>query len=139
MIMKKIRVGIIGCGNHAGKNHVPVVQESSFAELVAVADIDGERARLFADNFGIKNSYDSLKNMLDHQSLDLLIIVAFPSIHPELIKEALEHGVKAVLCEKPLGLNASQAEEIQALAAQKDDIVIEGLMYRSHPQIQKVR
>ena len=134
----KINVGIVGCGNHA-HNHAEIIVESDFAKLTACADVNEERAQQFARKYDCPNSYSSLKGMASQHALDLLIIVAFPTVHPALISEAVEMGIRTILCEKPLALNAEQAEEIQTLASDNGALVIEGLMYRSHPQILKVK
>lgn len=133
-----IKVGIVGCGGHA-KTHGITVKESPFAELIACADIDAEKAEKFAENYGAAHSYGSLKEMLENHLIDLLIIVAFPTVHPPLIKEAIKYGVQGIICEKPLAMNAFQAEEIAGLAMVQNTLIVEGLMYRSHPQFIKAK
>ncbi|TDF91980.1 Gfo/Idh/MocA family protein [Paenibacillus piri] len=133
-----IQIGIVGCGGHAN-THGATIAESPFATLVACADIDPERARLFAETHGAPYSYGSLEEMAQNHSLDLLIIVAFPTVHPPLIKEAVGYGIKTILCEKPVALNAGQVQEIIEVAKQTGTTVVEGLMYRSHPQIRQAR
>lgn len=137
-INMKVKIGIVGCGNHAN-NHAEIIVKSDYAELTACADIDPERAAQFAQKYGCEHSYGSLEEMISAHKIDLLIIVAFPTVHPQLIKDALNLGVKHILCEKPLALNAKQVEEIKALAEKHDALVVEGLMYRSHPQIMKAK
>jgi xylose dehydrogenase (NAD/NADP) len=132
------KIGIVGCGGHAN-THGAAVKESSFAELVACADLDAEKAGKFAERHGAAHSYGSLQAMLENHVLDLLIIVAFPTVHPPLIKEAIAYGVKGIICEKPLAMNAKQAEEIAGLAHKHSTLIVEGLMYRSHPQFSKAR
>lgn len=137
-MQKTLQVGIVGCGNHA-HNHAEVIQASPRFEWIACCDLDRERAEQFAIKYHCPHSYGSLKEMLSHHSLDLLIIVAFPTAHPPLIEEALRSGVRAILCEKPLALRAKQVKKIQQLALETGALVVEGLMYRSHPQIQKAK
>lgn len=134
----KIQVGIVGCGGHAN-THARAIQESSFAILAAVADINLERAQQFAEKYQVSDCYGSLKDMVAAKALDLLIIVAFPSVHPVLVKEAADHGIRAILCEKPLALNSQQAVELMHIAEQSGILLVEGLMYRSHPQLAKAR
>ncbi len=134
----KINVGILGCGNHA-KTHADVIHKSSYANLKACADIDLERANVFARKYDCDHSYASLKEMRSEHELDLLLIVAVPAVHPQLISEAIEQGIKAIICEKPLALNEQQARDIHALATENDVLVVEGLMYRSHPQIRRTK
>ncbi|GGG02330.1 Gfo/Idh/MocA family protein [Paenibacillus abyssi] len=133
-----ITVGIVGCGGHAN-THAATIRDSSFAVLAACADIDPVRAEQFARTYGIANSYGSLKDMATGHKLDLLIIVAFPTVHPVLIREAIEYGIRHILCEKPLALNSEQARQIMELAESSGTLVVEGLMYRSHPQIARAK
>jgi predicted dehydrogenase len=134
----KLEVALIGCGGHAG-THAEAIQASSFARLVACADLDEGRARKFAQRHGIPASYGALAPMLRERKPELLIIAAFPTAHPPLVREAVSHGVQAILCEKPLALNASQAREIAELSERTGALIAEGLMYRSHPQIAQAK
>jgi len=133
-----ISVGIVGCGGHA-HTHASTIRESGFATLTACADRDVERANAFGDTYGVERRYGSLAEMLQRERLDLLVIVAFPTVHPALIEEAVEAGVRYILCEKPLAMTAEQAVRIEGIASRSGALVVEGLMYRSHPQFAKAK
>lgn len=136
--MDKMTVAILGCGSHA-QAHAIMVGRSSFAELVACADIHPERAATFAQNFNVHASYGSLEELVRVHSIDLLYIVAFPTVHPRLVIQAIELGIRHIICEKPLAITSSEAEEVFAKAKEYKAMVIEGLMYRNHPRFSKTR
>jgi predicted dehydrogenase len=61
--MKKVRIGLVGCGEVAYR-HVNAVKKIKEASVKAVADIDMEKAKNFAIKFGVKRYYNSLSDML---------------------------------------------------------------------------
>ena len=133
-----LSIGLVGCGNHA-ERHASVVGNSTAAELVGCADLDLSRARAFADEHAIPTAYGGLDDLLTGAPLDGLIIAAVPTAHPTLVESAIDHGIEAVLCEKPLVVpgEGHRARAIQERAEATGTLVIEGLMYRHHPQLQR--
>lgn len=133
-----LSLGLVGCGNQSAR-HAAVVEDADDAEFVGCADQDEDRARAFADEHGIADAYDSLGRLVEAKSLDALIIAAVPTAHPDLIESAIERGVEAILCEKPMVVpgKGERALELEALAEETDTLLVEGLMYRHHPQIQR--
>jgi len=83
----------------------------SQAELVAVADVVGERARQLASELEIENSYSSLEAMLECKGLDAVIIATPDKFHTSAVKIAAAAG-RDILCEKPLALNLTDAQEM---------------------------
>ena len=63
--MEKLRVGIIGAGNIAQSSHLPVYAERDDVEVVAIADLNLERAQEAAKIFGIPNAYASVEELLE--------------------------------------------------------------------------
>ena len=133
-----LNVGIIGCGNHAA-THASVISSADDGRLVACADVDIERARSFAGRYGIPAAYESLEELAASEGVDLLVIAAFPAAHPDLVERAIEAGVSTILCEKPIALDASRAADLLERAREADALVVEGLMYRHHPQIRRAK
>lgn len=113
------------------------MQTSVMIELVAVASRDPEKAEINAKNFGISKSYGSYEELLADASIEAVYLPLPNSLHSLWIRKAVEAG-KHVLCEKPLSLTAKQAEESFHCAKQNHVQLMEGFMYRFHPQWIKV-
>lgn len=131
-------IGLVGCGNQS-ERHATVVGNSENAEFVGCADVDEGRARAFADEHDIPTACGSLAELVEATSPDALIVAAVPTAHPDLVESAIERGIEAILCEKPMVVpgEAERARELHALAEETDTLLVEGLMYRHHPQIQR--
>jgi predicted dehydrogenase len=84
--------------------------------LVAVCDIDRERAEAFAAEFGIAHVCDDLDQMISRGLVDLVDIVTPPLTHRKLVADALASHTVHVICEKPLALNPVEAEAMVGLS-----------------------
>src|SRR5829696_9307817 len=107
--MKKspVGIGIIGTG-FARTTQIPGFQDCMGAKVVAIASRNRERAEAVAKEFGIEYVANDWQELISHNDVDLVSIVTPPSTHMEITLAALDHR-KAVLCEKPMALNAGQA------------------------------
>ncbi|MEK6236408.1 MAG: Gfo/Idh/MocA family oxidoreductase [Planctomycetales bacterium] len=129
-----MRWGVMGTGGIAAK-FAAEAPENPSGELVAVGSRSAERARDFADQFGIERSgdYDFL---LNDQAVDAVYISLPNSLHHPWTLRALEAG-KHVLCEKPIAADADQAVEMFDAAERAGRLLVEAFMYRAHPVIDK--
>lgn len=116
------RIGIIGTGRIANR-FIPEAALVSGVNTQSVYNPHMESARQFADRWGIDACGD-LEEF--YHSLDIAYIASPHETHYAYIKQALEHG-KHVLCEKPMCLSRSQAEELFALAGKKNLVLFEGI------------
>ena len=127
-----LRFGILGTGSIAAEVASALAQaRSCVAE--AVASRDPAWARLFADAHDVARALDGYDALLADPDVDV-VYVATP--HPEHLPwagAALRAG-KHVLCEKPLTMNAAQAESLVALAEERGLLLLEAFAYRFHPQ-----
>ena len=98
---KKLRVGIVGCGNIFPMHAYPV-NDLDFTELVAVCDTKENRAKSKAAEFGCKYYLD-YKEMIEKENLDVLHCCTPHYMHPIITIYALEHGVN-VMTEKPMSI-----------------------------------
>jgi predicted dehydrogenase len=108
------------------------------AELVAVGSRSGDRARAFAQEFGVDSSYGSYEELVADPRVDVVYIASPHALHLEHARLAFEAG-KHVLCEKPLTLSVTEAEEMIALAAEHDRFLMEAMWTACHPVILEVR
>lgn len=118
-----IRMGIIGTGRIA-KRFVPEAKYVSGINIEVVYNPHIESAKNFAERFSLNRSYDDLELFFHH--IDAVYIASPHETHYGYIKKALEHG-KHVLCEKPMVLKRQEAEELFALAQERDCILMEGI------------
>lgn len=105
-----MNVAVIGCGAIARKRHAPALSKYEGACFYAVCDPVKENADDLAEAYQVKAFYD-LKELLSCREVDAVIICTPERFHRDNVIEALRAG-KHVLCEKPLALNAEEAEEI---------------------------
>jgi predicted dehydrogenase len=107
--MRKLGVGVLGVGE-MGRRHAENLRRLvPRAELVAVADVVGDRARQLAGELEIENSFSSLEAMLECKGLDAVIVATPDKFHSSAVKIAAGAG-KDILCEKPLALNLADAQ-----------------------------
>lgn len=108
-----MRVGIAGCGMIAGAplregrpiatNHAAACRSLAEVELVAAADPDPDRRRVFADYWSVPAVFRSVDEMLETARPDVLVVATPAEHHEEACLSGLRFGVKGTLCEKPLG------------------------------------
>ena len=134
---QKIRLGLIGASNIAAKV-LPSIRAVSEIEVVAVAAKRPGKAEEFARTHKIARHYDTYEECLAESTVDAVYISTLNSDHSALIKKSLDAG-KHVLCEKPLVTTRSDADMAFATAKNGKLILLEGFMYRFHPQIQKLK
>ena len=112
-----LKVGIIGCGKIAQVRHAPEYLENPNCSLEAFYDVDFERARRFAEEFGGK-AYASMEELLA-ADLDAVSICTANIYHAQGTVAALKAG-KHVLCEKPMAMNMQDADEIIRRSKEKN-------------------
>jgi predicted dehydrogenase len=137
--VKRIRWGILSTANIGRKAVIPGLRRSESGEVAAISSRDGGRAQEVADQLGIPKAYGSYEELLADPDIDAVYIPLPNHLHVPWSIRALDAG-KHVLCEKPIGLNAKEAEELlersRALPRLK---VMEAFMYRHHPQWRRAR
>jgi predicted dehydrogenase len=102
-----VGIGIIGTG-FARTTQIPGFRDCMGAKVVAIASRNRDRAEVIAKEFGIEHVAGDWHELVQRPDVDLVSIVTPPSTHMEITLAALEQH-KAVLCEKPMALNAGEA------------------------------
>lgn len=131
--MNKINVAVIGCG-HWGKNLV-----RNFAELKAlraVADSDTVLAQTFADRYGVPAL--SWPEIVADENIDAVAIATPAAQHSKLAAAALDAG-KHVFVEKPLALEASEAETLCRKADAVERTLMVGHLLQYHPAFERLK
>ncbi|PZE22191.1 Gfo/Idh/MocA family protein [Paenibacillus xerothermodurans] len=138
MAQRKLRWGILGCANIAKRAVIPGIQQSATGEVTAIASRNESTARATADELGIPTAYESYEQLLADDNIDAVYVPLPNHLHKEWTIKAAEAG-KHVLCEKPIALNASEAEEMAEACARADVKLAEAFMYRHHPRYAMIK
>ena len=132
--MKKVKWGVLSTSNFAQTKVIPAMLKSQHTELIAIASRDVSKAQAAANKFGLAKFYGSYEELLADPEIDVIYNPMPNHQHVPWSIKALEAG-KHVLCEKPVGLNSSEAEKLLAASKQHPNLkVMEAFMYRHHPQ-----
>lgn len=107
-------------------------------ELVAISSRSLEKAREYADEWGISRAFGSYQAMLDDPGIDVVYNSLPNTLHSEWTVKALKAG-KHVLCEKPLATSLEEVDLMRAAVQQTGLHLAEAFMYRHHPQTIKVK
>ena len=133
MAANPLRVGMIGAGGRWGpRAHVPALTGLAEAQLFAVCTAHADTAQAAADKFGVKRAYGSDTALHADKEVEAALVAVRVPAHYALTKTALEAG-KHVYCEWPLGATTQEAEELAALAKQKNLRTMVGLQRRASP------
>jgi predicted dehydrogenase len=126
--MKKIKIGILGCGAVAYRWYLKgLAKDSEDFELYAVCDLDLEKAKQTAATFNVPHVADT-KEKLVELGIDLVVILTRHADHPPLIKYFLNNNIH-VYSEKPFAPNAVIGRKLVALAESKK------MVFASAPQV----
>jgi UDP-N-acetylglucosamine 3-dehydrogenase len=134
--MKKLGVALVGTG-FWGKNHARIFNELEDTELLAVCDINAERAKNVAEQFNVK-AYTSVGKMLQRKDIEAVSICTWSTKLAEGASIALKAG-KHVLVEKPMATNVKQAEKLLETAEERGLHLTVGFLMRFIPGIQNIR
>lgn len=111
--MKKLKIGIVGAGNIAVNAHLPAYPQCDNVEVVAIADLNLDRAKEAAEKFNIPAYYGSVEEMLQNAELDAVDICTWNNGHAPVCIAAAKAG-KHVVCEKPMAMSLADAKEMEA-------------------------
>ncbi|MDP4087220.1 MAG: Gfo/Idh/MocA family oxidoreductase [Bacillota bacterium] len=142
--MSKLKFAILGCGRISYKHIEALVNNVEEAELVAVCDIVESKAVSRKEQYekDIPNSnvkvYTDYKEMLKNENIDVVTIASESGYHAEHAKDCINAGTH-VLIEKPMALSVQDADDIIALAKEKEKKVCVSHQNRFNPPIQKLR
>ena len=113
-IMKKLRLGIIGTGGICNNKHLPsLAKVADKVEVVALCDLEEEKARATAERHGLKDAaiYTDYKELLKDPTIDVVHVCTPNVAHCQITVDAFEAG-KHVLCEKPMAATTEDAQKM---------------------------
>ena len=128
-----LKVAMAGTGNIA-KVHARALQSVPDADLVALVNHRPESMAALAATFGITRQYAQVSDLLEEGRVDALIICTPNYLHAGQAMEALSAGVH-VMVEKPMAMNAEEAEAMLAASQQFDALLMVAHCWRFEPEI----
>ena len=138
---KKIRWGILGAAR-INQQLMPAIVAAKNSELVAIASRRPQAAQdtlaKYAPQLSNVKIYSSPDDLLLASDIDAVYIPMATEEHAKWTLQAIALG-KHVLCEKPMALHAHEIEAISTAAQQHKVQVMEGFMYRFHPQFERIQ
>jgi len=135
---EKLNIGIIGCGRATEELHLPSIQHLKGAEVVALAELKGDRLNRVADRFGIKRRYVKYSDLIKDPSVQTVAVCVPGAFHAEIAIAAIDAG-KHVFVEKPLSLSIDDANQMVNRAAETSLCCTVGFNLRSHRLVQEAR
>lgn len=124
-----LKVGIIGNGGIANSHMSGYLALGDRVEVIACCDINEEKAVEFGKKYNIPNVYNNCFEMLKAHDFDMISVCTWNSAHCECTIAALNAGCN-VLCEKPMALNAKEAELMKAAADKAGKLLMLGFVRR---------
>ena len=127
--MKEITIGIIGAGAIAKGKHLPGHRDIEGVSVIAVCDIDEERARHFAQEHEIEHFFTDYHQLIAMPEIDAVSVCTPNNLHAAPTIAALNAG-KHVICEKPLAGNAEDGQAMVNAQSASGKVLQIGLQSR---------
>jgi D-xylose 1-dehydrogenase (NADP+, D-xylono-1,5-lactone-forming) len=135
---QKLRWGVMSTANIGKIAVIPAIQQSALGTVEVLASRDVEKAQSVAKSLGIGRVVGSYEALLEDSNVDAVYIPLPNTLHAEWTVRAAAAG-KSVLCEKPLATSVDGVRE-QIEACKRHGVsLMEGFMYRFHPQTRRVQ
>lgn len=134
----KIRIGLIGAGNFARSTLLPIMSESGLFSFRGIATTGGIGSSQATSSTPFEYATNDYHELLNDESVDLVIISTNHNSHGKLVVEALNAG-KHVYCEKPLCLDEKDLNSIQDAYSNNNGELFCGMNRRYAPLIQDIR
>ncbi|MHC8493654.1 Gfo/Idh/MocA family protein [Thalassospira sp. SM2505] len=136
MTKRQINWGILSTAQIGLEKVIPAIQKSKSSNVLGIASRSAARSARAANDLGIQKSYASYEALIADPDIDAIYNPLPNHMHVDWTLAATRAG-KHVLCEKPVGLNARDAERLRECP--KNVLVAEAFMVRYHPQWLRVR
>jgi xylose dehydrogenase (NAD/NADP) len=125
--------GVLGVAGVTQRRFLPALQKARNGYLAAIGSRSPDRAKALVEAIGEGHAVRSYDDVLKHPAVDAVYVPLPNALHREWTLKSLAAG-KHVLCEKPLALSVAAVNDLAKAAAAADRVVMEGFMYRFHPQ-----
>ncbi len=133
--MKKIKIGILGSGGIAQGANIPAFKKlSDKVEILAIGDINFEKAKSVAQKFDIPKFFNNPESVIEIDEINAISVCVPNKFHAPLTISALNAG-KDVLCEKPMSTNVKSAEEMVKAAKKNKKTLMIGMHHRFRGEV----
>ena len=133
---EKYNAAIIGCGrigsefdddplmrkNYGIASHAGAYVDNPEIEMIAATDISEKKLSYFGQRWGVNSLYIDYEEMLNKENIDILSICTPNSTHLQIFEKAVNAGIKAIFCEKPISDSLENAEKMVDIA-RKNNII----------------
>ncbi len=136
--MQPVNWGIISTALIGTEKVIPAMQKSKHCRIQAIASRDLALAKKWAKELGIPKAYGSYEELLADREIEAVYNPLPNHLHVPWSIKAAEAG-KHVLCEKPIALDAKEAEQLVAARDRTGKLITEAFMVRGHPQWLRAR
>lgn len=126
--LNKVRIGLVGCGAF-GESHLATFSGIPYAEVMAVCDVDAERARRMASRYNIPTIAKDYQELCELPQIDAVDVVTTEAHHLDPVLAAIGNG-KHVFVEKPMATTVEDAEKMIDAARKADLILMPGHVCR---------
>lgn len=135
--MSFTKIAVVGCG-HWGPNHIRVFSHLPESRVVSVADLDAHQLDSVCAQYPEVQRFSDYRELLRESPAEAVVVASPARSHYEIVREALL-AHKHVLCEKPLCVRSSEAQQLVALAEQHDRVLMTGHVFLFNPGILKLK
>ncbi len=135
---RKVSWGVLGVAKIGVEKVIPAMQRGEASRIDAIASRDLAKARRAAADLGAAKAYGSYEELLADPAIEAIYNPLPNALHVPWTIRALEAGMH-VLCEKPIALDADEAQALVAARARTGKLVAEAFMVRHHPQWRRAR
>ncbi len=135
---RKVSWGVLGAAKIGLEKVIPAMQRGEVSRVDAIASRNLATAQAAASAVGIARAYGAYEELLADPAIEAIYNPLPNELHVPWTIRALEAG-KHVLCEKPIALDAAEAQALIAARARTGKLVAEAFMVRHHPQWRRAR
>lgn len=135
--MKYKRYAVIGVGR-MGSNHIRVLSEMAEVDLIAICDTDEQAARNLSGKQHIDAYYADVRDMLEKEKLDAVVVAAPTTEHLSIAEECIRRGIDLFI-EKPMASTVEQCQRIIDLATENETKIFIGHIERYNPVVSMLK
>ena len=136
-VVKKLKWGVAGCGRYAEHTFIPTLTFLRKSVIQSFYSRNINRAKELADKSGASGYFDDYDEFLK-SGIDSVFVSSANAFHHEQVIKAARAG-KNILCEKPMALNSSQAEEMVEACSRNNVLLAVNYIHRVHPHVIKAK